>query len=215
MRPPKKTAHPTSDAFASSLAALFPSMAMARLVVFFSVHPGQRFHLRELKRRTRLSSASLQRELHRLVESGALEREEGDDHRVRFAQREAHDAWRAWTLLLRSIAAPADVLREALVDAQGVEGAFVYGSTVRGDARPGSDVDVCLIVREAEPSRARRRQLSDVEFLLGKPLDVVEYSAGTARQRARSGNPFLSRMLAEPKTWIHGGPESLGATEAA
>jgi len=99
-------AHPTSDAVASSLAALFPSMAMARLVVFFSVHPGQRFHLRELKRRTRLSSASLQRELHRLVESGALEREEGDDHRVRFGQREAHDAWRAWTLLLRSIAAP-------------------------------------------------------------------------------------------------------------
>lgn len=67
-------------------------MAMARLVVFFSVHPGQRF-----------------------------------------------------------------------------EGAFVYGSTVRGDARPGSDVDVCLIVREGEPSWARRRQLSDVEFLLGKP----------------------------------------------
>ena len=215
MTPRKTMTHPTSDAFPSSLAALFPSMAMARLVVFFSVHPGQRFHLRELKRRTRLSSASLQRELHRLVASGALEREEGDDHRVRFAQREAHDAWRAWTLLLRSIAAPADVLREALVDAPGLEGAFIYGSTVRGDTRPGSDVDVFLIVREEEPSRARRRQLSDVEFLLGKPLDVVEYDAGTARQRARTGNPFLSRILAEPKTWIYGGAESLGATEAA
>ena len=206
---------PTSDAFGSSLAPLFPSMALARLVVFFSVHPGQRFHLRELKRRTRLSSASLQRELHRLVDLGALEREEGDDHRVRLTQREAHDAWRAWTLLLRSSAAPADVLREALIDAPGVEGAFVYGSTVRGDARPGSDVDVFMIVREGEPSWARRRQLSDVEFLLGKPLHVVEYSAGTARQRARSGHPFFDRILAEPKTWIYGGPESLGATEAA
>jgi len=212
---PKKMAHLTSDAFTPSLASLFPSRAMARLVVFFAVHPGQRFHLRELKRRTRLSSASLQRELRRLVDSGALERREGDGHRVHFAQREAHDAWRAWTLLLRSVAAPADVLREALVDAPGVEGAFVFGSTVRGDARPGSDVDVCLIVREGEPARARRRQLSEIEFLLGKPLDVVEYSAGTARQRARSGNPFLSRILAEPKAWIYGGPESLGATEAA
>jgi len=214
-RKKKKMTHPTSDASASSLASMFPSRAMARLVIFFSVHPGQRFHLRELKRRTRLSSASLQRELHRLVDLGALEREEGDDHRVRFAQRETHDAWRAWALLLRSVAAPADVLREALVDAPGVEGAFVYGSSVRGDARPGSDVDVCLIVREGELSRALRLQLSDVEFLLGKPLDVVEYSAGTARQRARSGNPFLSRILAEPKTWIYGGPESLGATGAA
>jgi len=206
---------PTSQALGSSLASLFPSMAMARLVVFFSVHPGQRFHLRELKRRTRLSSASLQRELHRLVDLGALEREEGDDHRVRFAQREAHDAWRAWTLLLRSLAAPADVLREALIDAPGVEGAFVYGSTARGDARPGSDVDVFLIVREGDPRKVRRRQLSEAEFLLGRPLDVVEYSAGTAGQRARSCNPFLSRVLAEPITWICGGPESLGATEAA
>jgi len=190
-------------------------MAMARLVVFFAVHPGHRFHLRELKRRTRLSSASLQRELHRLVNSGALEREEGDDQRVYFTQAEAHDAWRAWTLLLRSIAAPADVLREALVDAQGVEGAFLYGSTVRGDARPGSDVDVFLIVREGGPSRALCRQLLEVEFLLGRPLDIVEYDAGTARQRAHSGNPFLSRILAEPKAWIYGGPESLGAAAAA
>ncbi|HSW29473.1 MAG TPA: hypothetical protein VLH75_08340 [Longimicrobiales bacterium] len=50
-----------------------------------------------------------------------------------------------------------------------------------------------------------RLQLADVEFLLGKPLDVVEYSAFTARQRARSGNPFLSRILAEPKAMIKRG----------
>lgn len=206
---------PTSNLFGSSLASLFPSMAMARLVVFFAVHPGQRLHLRALKRRTCLSSASLQRELHRLVDAGALAREDGDDHRVHFTQNEAHDAWRAWTLLLRSIASPADVLREALVDAPGLEGAFIYGSTARGDARAGSDVDLFLIVREGEPSRARRRQLLDAEFLLGRPLDIVEYSADTAQQRARSGNPFLSRVLAEPKTWIYGGPESLAATVAA
>lgn len=207
---PKRTTAPTS-----TLASLFPSMAMARLVVFFAVHPGQRFHLRALKRRTRLSSASLQRELHRLAASGALIREEGDNSRVYFIANEVHDAWRAWTLLLRSVAAPEDVLREVLVDAPGIEGAFIYGSTVRGDSRPGSDVDLFLIVREEEPDRALRRQISEAEFLIGKPLDVVEYSAAVALQRARAGNPFLSRVLAEPKTWIYGHPESLAGTEAA
>lgn len=124
----------------SSLAALFPSTAMARLVVFFAVHPGQRFHLRELKRRTRLSSASLQREVQRLVHTGALEGEEHGTGRVYFSVNEAHDAWRAWALLLRSAADPADVLREALIDAAGTEGAFVYGAAARGDPRPDSDV---------------------------------------------------------------------------
>lgn len=199
----------------STLASLFPSMAMARLVVFFAVHPGERFHLRELKRRAQLSSASLQRELHRLVASGALLREEGEDARVYFTANEVHDAWRAWVLLLRSVAAPEDVLREALVNAPGLEGAFVYGSTVRGNTRPDSDIDLFLIVRDEAPARARRRQISEAEFLIGRPLDVVEYSAATARQRARSGNPFLSRVLAEPKTWVYGSPEALTGTEAA
>ncbi len=209
---PRRTA-----ASESTLASLFPSMAMARLVVFFAVHPAQRFHLRELKRRSLLSSASLQRELRRLVESGAIERrkDDGGDNRVYFAANEGHDAWRAWTLLLRSVAAPSDVLREALVDAPGIEGAFIYGSTVRGNTRPESDVDVFLIVREGQPTRACRRRLSETEFLIGKPLDVVEYSARMAQQRASSGSSFLSRVLAEPKTWVYGGPEALRTTEAA
>jgi predicted nucleotidyltransferase len=198
----------------STLASLFPSMAMARLVVFFAVHPGERFHLRDLKRRTQLSSASLQRELHRLVASGALVRDEADAARVYFAADEAHDAWRAWALLLRSVASPEDVLREVLVDAPGVEGAFVYGSRVRGDTRPDSDVDLFLIVREDVPARARRLQISEAEFLIGRALDVVEYSSATAQRRARSGNPFLSRVLAAPKTWIYGSPEVLTATVA-
>jgi predicted nucleotidyltransferase len=192
-------------------------MAMARLVVFFAVHPGQRFHLRDLKRRTRLPSASLQRELRRLVSSGAIERMDAEtgDRRVYFAANEAHDAWRAWTLLLRSVAAPTDVLREALVDVPGVDGAFVYGSTLRGDTRPESDIDLFLIVEEGQPSKARRRQLSETELLLGKPLDVVEYDAQVAQERARAGNPFLRRVLSEPKAWVYGGPEALHVSEAA
>jgi predicted nucleotidyltransferase/DNA-binding MarR family transcriptional regulator len=201
----------------STLASLFPSMAMARLVVFFAVHPGQSFHLRDLKRRTRLSSASLQRELQRLVNLEAVERTTGDagDRRIYFTANEGHDAWRAWTLLLRSVADPADVLREALVDAPGLEGAFVYGSTVRGDTRPESDIDLFLIVGEGQPPKARRRQLSETEFLIGKPLDVVEYSARAAQERVSTGNPFLRRVLSEPKTWVYGGPEAFHVSEAA
>lgn len=187
---------------------------MARLVIYFAVHPGQRFHLRELKRRTRLSSASLQRELRRLVALGVIVREEEGDDRVYFSADESHDAWRAWVLLLRSAADPADVLREALVDAPGLEGGFIYGSSARGDVRSESDVDVFLIVREDEPSRDRRRQLSEAEFLIERPLDVVEYTSASARQRLRSGNPFLRRVLAEPKVWVYGSPGELTDLEA-
>jgi uncharacterized protein len=193
---------------------LFPSLAMARLVVFFAVHPGQRFHLRDLQRRTRLSSASLQRELQKLAEMGAASREE-EDGRVYFSANEEHGTWRAWTLLLRSAADPADVLREVLIDAEGVEAAFLYGSAVRGDARTDSDVDLFLLLaREGLPTRLRR-QLSDAELLIGRPLHVVEYTAAGARERVSAGNPFLQRVLAEPKAWLRGEAEVLSQLVAA
>jgi hypothetical protein len=103
---------------------------MARLVVFFLVHPGARLHLRELMRHTGLPSASIQAELRRLTGLGALRREDERGHTF-YAANEAHVAWRAWILLLRACARPADVLREALVDASGIDGAFVFGSVAR------------------------------------------------------------------------------------
>ena len=57
--------------------------------------------------------------------------------------------------------------------------------------------------------------MAEAELLIGRPLDVVEYSAATARERARSGNPFVARVLREPKAWIYGDPESLTGSEAA
>jgi len=191
----------------SSLAALFHSPAMARLVVFFATHVDERFHFRDIMRRTHLANASVQRELQNLERMGAVKREE-EQGRAYFSARDEHDAWRAWTMLLRSAAAPTDVLREALVDAPGIEAAFVYGSTVRGDARPDSDVDVFLLFDGDDPHIKVRRQLSDAEFLIGRQLDVVEYTAATASERMRSGNPFIKRVLAEPKAWLRGDPET-------
>lgn len=196
----------------STLASLFPSLAMARVVVFFLVRPGGRFHLRELMRLSGLSSASLQHELRRLVEIGALHREEGA--RPAYDADESHPAWRAWILLLRSAARPDDVLREVLAGAPGIEAAFVFGSAARGDTRSDSDVDLLLLGSD-EARTAARRQLGEAEMLMGRELDVIGYTVDDFRARARSGNAFVRRVLAGPKEWVRGGAELLADVEAA
>lgn len=175
---------------------------MARLVVFFFVHPGERFHLRELMRLTRLPSASLQAELRRLTGMGALKRED-ERGRAIYTADEAHPCWRAWMLLLRSCARPADVLREALVGAKGIEGAFVFGSTVRGDSRPDSDLDVFL-VGDDDARRNTGRLLSEASFLIAPELDVISYDREELQARLRSGNAFVRRVIGEPKDWLKG-----------
>jgi predicted nucleotidyltransferase len=197
----------------STLALLFPSPAMARLVIFFAVHPGGRFHLRDLLRRTALSSASLQNELRRMTEIGALRREE-EGARTYYVADQEHPSWRAWFLLLRASALPADILREALIDAEGIEAAFIFGSQARGDTRPDSDVDLFLIGSSEARDQVLDR-LSDAEFLMGKELDVISTDEERLVERIRAGNSFVSRVLAEPKQWVRGGPETLDRLEAA
>ncbi len=197
----------------STLALLFPSLAMARLVIYFWVHSKQRFHLRDLMRRTALSSASLQNELRRMTEIGALRREE-EGARTYYAADQEHPSWRAWALLLRASGSPAEILREALIDADGIEAAFVFGSQARGDTRPDSDVDLFLIGSNEARDQVLDR-LSDAEFLMGKELDVISTDEVRLVERIRAGNSFITRVLAEPKQWVRGGPEALDRLEAA
>jgi predicted nucleotidyltransferase len=196
----------------SSLAALFPSMAMARLVIFFAVHPGARYHVRELSRLTGLSSASLQHELRRMAQIGALVREDVGG-RTYYRADESHAVWRAWFLLLRASARPVDILREALVDAPDLQGAFIFGSTARGDTRPDSDVDIFLIgSREARTEVSG--QLSEAEFLVGRELDVIGYDSEQLAARIRSRNAFIQRVLSEPQEWVLGSPALFRMVEA-
>lgn len=197
----------------STLASIFPSPAMARLVVFFAVHPGQRFHLRELMRLTRLPSASMQTELRRLTDMGALRRQY-ERGRTIYSADESHPSWRAWMLLLRACAHPVDVLREALVDAPGIDGAFVFGSTASGDTREGSDVDL-LLVGDEDAQLHAGRLLSEASFLMDRELDVIGYGREELSRRMASGNAFIRHVVDGPKEWVRGDADVLEPMGAA
>jgi predicted nucleotidyltransferase len=194
----------STQARSNTLAALFPSPAMARLVIFFLVHPGERFHVRELQRRARLSSASVQKELARLTSMGAVRREEADG-RVYYQADEENGAWGGWMRLLLHGADPVDVIREALVDAAGLDAAFVFGSVARGTAEPESDLDVFLVGPREERKRATRL-LAELGLFISRPVDVI---GRDSEQFARAEESFLQRVRAAPRILVHGGDAAL------
>lgn len=196
------------DRSSSELRSLFPSPAMARLVLFFALRPGEKVHLRELERRTGLATSSLQQELRRMTRLGVLLRtvEHG---RVCYAADEAHDAWEGWRLLIRACVDPADVLREAFSGSRGIDAAFLHGSRARGDARPDSDVDLFIVGDPRSSRELRRGPLLEAESLIGRELDVTEYTPEQLADRARGGSAFVARVLREPKRWLAGTPDAL------
>jgi predicted nucleotidyltransferase len=65
---------------------------------------------------------------------------------------------------LRGVIAQAENDRDVLA-------VILFGSQARGDARPGSDVDVCIVLEAGAPSglEASRKRL---DYLAGRDLDV-------------------------------------------
>lgn len=80
----------------------------------------------------------------------------------------------------------------------GIERVILFGSLARGDALPGSDADLLVVVDQDD-----RRPIDRIpEFLAlfsgaGLPLDIVPVTRDELESEIRTGNRFLARALSE------------------
>lgn len=173
-----------------------------RLLMYFLLHPEDKLHFRALKERLGMGTGALQRELARLETLGLVFRLE-EMGKVYYLPNLHHPSWTAFRILLREHADPMDVLRDALRDVPGIRLAFVYGSTVRGNARPDSDIDI-FIVEEGMPLEQIGLAATEVESLLDRRLDLRCYTPALLTERMERGSGFLRDALSGPKAWLIG-----------
>lgn len=180
------------------------SETFERVVLYFLVHDGARPHFRALQRHLRAGTRPLQAELRRLEKRGLLLRER-DGQRVYYRADPHHEGWDALRMMVQVFGEPDDVLREALSTVPGIEGALVFGSVARGDAREESDVNVLLV---GEDISRRELGLSTLESsaVIGREVNVVVLSPGELRERATRGNAFVRNVATQPQKWIVGDP---------
>ena len=193
---------------ADPLSAVLASGALARLVTHFAVRPDEAPHTRALQRATGLTSRSLQTELARLERLGVVRREASGRH-VRYAVNEQSPTWRLLRELVRELADPAEVVRDALSDVPGLEVAFVFGSMARGtDVREGSDIDLFVLRGDLAEDRFARRTL-DAGVLLKREVNPVVMGNEELRARLSNESGFIRAVLTEPKRWVAGNERAL------
>lgn len=79
-----------------------------------------------------------------------------------------------------------------------IERAIVFGSLARGDAAPGSDVDLLLVLRESPLTFLERiPHYTPSHFPVG--VDVFPYTRQEVEQMLAEGNSFIRCALAEGK----------------
>jgi len=101
------------------------------------------------------------------------------------------DAQRAEALL-------AEIVRKLTAAHPEIVKIILFGSYVRGDFVPGSDLDLLIILEHSDrPFLDRIPQYlpNRVPF----PVDVFPYTEAEVRQMQAEGNPFILRALREGK----------------
>ncbi|HQL20598.1 MAG TPA: nucleotidyltransferase domain-containing protein [Opitutaceae bacterium] len=190
----------------SVLNVLFPQVRAEVLRLLFA-DPGKELHLRELSRLSQLALGTLQAEVRKLA-SAELIIARRDGNRLYYRANTSHPVFPE----LQGLALKTTGLREQLVTAlvglAGVRLAFVFGSQAAGTAGAASDVD--LLVVGSVGLRALAPRLRPVAEALGREINPHVLAPDTLSAKARSGDAFVTTVLAGPKLWITGDADELG-----
>ena len=177
------------------------SAVRRRIRAAFYATPGLVTHPRELARRLGHPSQVVGRELRRLEAGGILASETVGRVRRYRVDVDSPIAADVRGLVLRTIGAEA-LIGAALVDVEGIEEAWIFGSHARGTELPSIDID--LLVIGPVDRTALSERLVEVEQELGRDVNVVAYTRGELAVLVAAGDPFVSDVLAGPRTRVTG-----------
>jgi predicted nucleotidyltransferase len=178
-----------------------------RLVLaLFLMHPDERFHLREVARRTGKAVSTVQGELASLEGAGILTKVV-DGNRTYYQANDECALYPELRRLVLKTGGLVDVLRERMAPVSDrIDAAFVYGSMAAGEGAARSDVDLMVVgdVGDMELHAV----LTDAEESLARPVNYTLIRAEEFRRRSGEDG-FIARVLHGPTLAVIGDPDEL------
>lgn len=188
-----------------SLADALFTRSRARVLEWLFGQPQRSYHLSELRRLTALGSASLQRELRRLVDSGLVRSERVGNIR-RFQANPQSPVFAELSALVGKTLGIEAKLREALAAlAPRVRAAWLYGSVAKGLDTAASDIDVLVVGEDLTLSEVMAALLP-LERGLGRRINPTCYTPEEFDRRRSEPGSFINRVLAQPVRPLIGEP---------
>lgn len=180
-----------------SIATALFTDSQSRVFRWLFGQPGHGYHLNELRRLTGLGSASLQRELNRLVEAGLVCSERVGNQR-RFQANPQSPVYGELLALTRKTLGAEPVLREALLPlVPDLLAAWIYGSVAKQSDTAQSDIDVMLVGENLLLGKILEL-LVPLEVQLGRKINPTCYTPADFERRRAEPESFVNRVLAQP-----------------
>jgi predicted nucleotidyltransferase len=188
-----------------SIASSIFTDSQARVYQWLFGQPECSYHLSELRRLTGLGSASLQRELNRLVEAKLVNSERIGSLR-RFQANAQSPVFDELVALTRKTLGMTPLLRDAMLPLMpNLLAAWIYGSVAKQTDTAQSDIDVMLVGRDLMLGDVLER-LVPVEAQLGRKINPNIYTPQEFEQRQNEPDSFVNRVLSQPVIALIGDP---------
>ena len=191
-----------SNSGLSISSALFTSTQQRVLGLLFG-RVGQSFHTNEIVRLSRSGSGAVNRELKKLASAGLLTATRRGNQTLYQANPDS-PVFAELRGLIAKTSGVADHVRLVLAPLAGqIHLAFIYGSVARGTEGPDSDVDL-LVISDTLSYGDIYPALADAEASIGRPVNPSVYSLSEWRKRVDEENPFVTRVMAQPRILLIG-----------
>ena len=182
--------------------ALFSSVQLRILGLLFG-QPDRSFQGAELIRLAHSGDGAVHRVLTRLAESGLVTVTRIGNQKHYRANAESPIFEELHGLIVKTVGLTAPLQAALAPFAERITDAFVYGSLAKGTDTAKSDVDLMIIGEELDYPKVYEA-LQEAERILDRKVNPTVYSRKEFRKRRREQNPFLERVLAQPKLWVIG-----------
>jgi len=188
------------------LQKLFSSKLRVDLLSFFFGRPDEEFYVRQIEKILGEDAGNLSRELRNLESIGLLTSRNKGNLKYYLLDRKfpLYEELRSMILKTRGAAG---VIQNALSGMEGVEFAFIYGSIAAGQETARSDIDL-MVIGKVTLERLIKA-LKEPEGILGREISPSLYDSQEVERRLRAKEPFISRLMQEPKIMLTGSEDAL------
>ena len=185
---------------------MFSSKVRIELLSTFFLHPEKSFYLRELERITGEDYKNISTELKNLESIGLLTSSKSGNLKY-FHVNPGFLIYSELKSIFFKVRGAPGLLKQTLSDDKDVEYAFIYGSFAAGIENEMSDID--LMVVGGMPLENVLKRLREPEKLLGRDINPSIFQISEIKQRMKDQDPFISRIIAEPKIMLIGNEDDL------
>ena len=165
--------------------------------------PEQSYYLNEIVRLAAVGKGSVNRELDKLCAAGLLtvSRQGNQNHYQANANNPIFNELKAITQKTFGVV---DIIKAALAPLlPQLNCAFIYGSVAQGTEHAGSDIDLMLVGDDMSYSEVMEL-LAPAEKQLGRTINPNLYTVAEFTDRKNSHQPFITRVIEQPKLWLMG-----------